>query len=148
LKLIVHQVSNDDIFQDIVRVHQSHRPGILAGRVFRVTANGQTVRAIARGAIDNDRRFVWIDDAMRSRLNIAEGSEVEFTFGEGSWFDQFIWVWTASDPVTRTAGRLGVFSLLLGLIGLALGLISLLNDLQQSTGTDKFQSNPQAAGIG
>jgi hypothetical protein len=126
MKLIVHQVQKDDIFHDMVRVHSSHRKGIAAGQICRITANGKTVLAVARGAPGNDTTGIWLDDAMRTRLNLKERSTAEFEIKKAQWHQEFSWLWHASDPVNRTAGRLGLISLVLGLIGLALGVISLV----------------------
>jgi hypothetical protein len=103
VSLLVHQVPKDDILQNIVRVHRSHRQGIKAGRLCRITANSRTIVAVARGSPSNDVDGIWLDDATRFK---------------------FTWMWSSSDPVNRTAGRLGIISLIPGLVGLALGVIS------------------------
>ena len=124
MKLHVFQADREDIFRDMVRVDTSHRPGILAGQVFRVTVNNTTILAIARGAPKNNAAGIWLDDAMRSRLGLQNGTEVDFKFDKARWSDNFLWLWKASDPVNRTAGRLGLISLVLGVTGLVLGIIS------------------------
>jgi hypothetical protein len=125
MRLMVHQVLRDDIFHDMVRVHRSHREGINAGQIIRVSANGKTVLAVARGAPGNDTNGIWLDDVMRTRLSFKEGATAKFKMDKASWLQEFTWLWHSSDPVNRTAGRLGVISFVLGLFGLALGLISL-----------------------
>jgi hypothetical protein len=125
MRLMVHQVLKDDIFRDMVRVHRSHREGINAGQIIRVSANGKTVLAVARGAPANDTNGIWLDDAMRSRLSLKENTTAEFKIEKGSWYHEFAWMWHSSNPVNRTAGRLGMISFVLGLFGLALGLIAL-----------------------
>jgi hypothetical protein len=125
LKLTVHQVLKDDIFHDMVRVHYSHREGIKAGQICRVSTNGKTVLAVARGTPGNDTNGIWLDDAMRTHLSLKERATAEFEIDKASWYQEFTWMWHSSDPVIRTAGRLGVISFVLGLFGLALGLISL-----------------------
>ena len=126
MKLVVHQLAKDDIFHDLVRVHRSHRESTGAGQICRVTANGMTVLAVARGAPGNDTSGIWLDDAMRTRLSLKEGTTAEFKIEKVRWYQEFTWLWHSSDPVNRTAGRLGVISFVLGFVGLALGLIALL----------------------
>jgi hypothetical protein len=53
MKLRVFQADKEDVFQDMVHVDQSCRPRISAGQIFRVTANGITVLAVARGPRNN-----------------------------------------------------------------------------------------------
>jgi hypothetical protein len=125
LRLKVHQVNKDDIFRDVVRLHRSHRQGINAGQICRVSTNGLTVLAVARGSPSNDVNGIWLDDAMRSRLGLKEGATTDFKIAKASWYEEFTWLWRSSDPVNRTAGRLGIISLVLGLIALLLGLIAL-----------------------
>jgi hypothetical protein len=125
LRLIVYQMNKDDIFRDMVRVHQSHRKGISAGQICRVTANNLTVLAVARGSPRNDVHGIWLDDAMRSRLGLKEGTTEEFKITKASWYQEFTWLWRSSEPVNRTAGRLGIISFALGLFGFVLGLIAL-----------------------
>jgi hypothetical protein len=126
LKLKVHQVATSDVFQDMVRVYRSHRHGIRAGQLCRVKANGATILAVARESPNNETDGIWLDDAMRTRLGLREGTTADFEINGARWDQEFTWLWRASDPVNRTAGRLAVISFVLGLIGLLLGLISLL----------------------
>ena len=125
MKLFVHQVPKDDIFRDVVRVHRSHREGIRAGQICRITTNGVTALAVARGAPNNDEDGIWLDDAMRSRLTVKEGTTADIEIKKARWDQEFAWLWYSSDPANRTAGRLGIISLVLGFIGLVLGLIAL-----------------------
>ncbi|MGO8975718.1 MAG: hypothetical protein ACLQNV_19605 [Steroidobacteraceae bacterium] len=121
----MHQVSKDDVFQDMVRVHRSRRKGIGAGQLCRVTANGATILAVARGSPGNDVEGIWLDDAMRSRLGVKEGTTADFEIKKARWDQEFAWLWYASNPIIRAPGRLAVISFILGLFGLALGLMSL-----------------------
>jgi hypothetical protein len=123
--LVVHELDKDDFLQDIVRVHYSHRKDIKAGQICRITVKDVPVLAAARGAPKNDRTGIWLSDAMRSRLGVKEGMTADFEIKKARWYQEFAWLWYATDPANRTAGRLGVISFALGLIGLGLGLISL-----------------------
>jgi hypothetical protein len=124
--LTVHQLDKEDIFQDMVRIHPSHRSGIGAGRICRVTAIGVTVLAAARGSPSNRTDGIWLDDAMRKHLGVKEDEQVDFKIARARWFEEFTWMWNAADPASRAAGRLGLISFALGVIGFALGIITLL----------------------
>jgi len=125
VSLVVHELDKDDFLQDIVRVHYLHRKDIKAGQICCLTVKGVPVLAAARGAPKNDVTGIWLSDAMRSRLGLKKGMTADFEIKKARWDQQFAWLWYATDPVNRTAGRLGVISFVLGLIGLALGLIPL-----------------------
>lgn len=125
MRLVVHQVERDDVFHDLVRVHHSHRKGVRAGRVCRVSANGKNIIAIARNSVSNSTKGIWLDNSQRSDLDVKAGKEADFNIESLPWYYEYLWVWQASDPVNRTAGRLGVVSLGLGIMGLLLGAWSL-----------------------
>ena len=125
MRLLVHQLIKEDVFQDIVRVHRSHRKGIAAGQLCRITANGATVLAVARNSHGNDVEGIWLDDAMRSHLRVKEGAKADFEIKKARWDQEFAWLWNAANPIIRAPGRLAVISFILGLFGLALGLISI-----------------------
>ena len=122
---MVHQVNRDDVFHDMVRVHRSHRRGIRTGRLCLVSANGsKSIIAIARNSLRNDTKGIWLDNAQRHELGVKAGHEADFNIVRAPWYHEFLWVWRASDPVNRTAGRLGIVSLGLGIIGVVLGIWS------------------------
>lgn len=123
MKLKVHSVRSEDFLRELVRVHNSNRQGIRAGELCKVTANGKHIIAIARHT--GNRTAIFLDSTKRKALNIKTGEEADFHFDRATWFQEFIWVWRASDPIDRTAGRLGILSLSLGILGIFLGVLSL-----------------------
>jgi hypothetical protein len=124
--LFVHELADkDESLLDIVRVHYSHRRAIKAGQICSIIANGATVLAAARGAPKNDVKGIWLGDERIHKLHLKEGAQADFEIKKARWDQQFTWLWYATDPANRTAGRLGVISFALGLIGLTLGLIPL-----------------------
>jgi hypothetical protein len=125
IKLEVKQADSADVFQDMVRVHHSYRPKIAAGRICCVQANGEKIRATARNTTANETGVIYLDNVMRKKLRVKDGESAEFTISKGSVWDEFVWAWTASDPVSRIGSRLAVLSVCLGLLGFALGVISI-----------------------
>ena len=124
MKLMVNKVNRDDVFNDLVRVHRSHREGIRTGRLCRVNANGKSIIAVARNSLRNDTKGIWLDNAQRAVLGVKADQEADFNIISAPWYEEFLWVWRASDPVNRTAGRLGIISLGLGVIGVILAIWS------------------------
>jgi len=125
VSLLVHELDKDEVFQDIVKVHYSHRKGAYAGQIICLRAKGVPVLAAARGAPNNDTGGIWLSSAMIGRLGLERGKKTDFEINKARWDQQFAWLWRATDPANRTAGRLGIISFILGLIGLFLGLMSL-----------------------
>ncbi|MBI3699352.1 MAG: hypothetical protein HY242_02755 [Afipia sp.] len=125
VRLLVHQANKEDIFEDMVRVHTSHRSPILAGKIFRVTSSNGTTLAVARNTPKNDRSGIWMDDEMRRRLQVTDGEKEEFTFKAIHWWENFVWLWSVSNPTNRVAAHLSFISLGLGVIGLILGVVSI-----------------------
>ena len=134
VRLTVHQIPDkDDVLRDLVRVHSSRRVGINAGHVCRVSANGKTIIAAARNSPHNDTRGIWLDDSQRKALGVEEEKEADFDLQRARWYDEFWWMWRSSDPVNRTAGRLGIISLGLGIIAVLLGAWSVYLEISMAT---------------
>lgn len=125
MKLTVRKASRDDLFQDIVRVHRRNRPGIETGKLCRISTARGAIIAIARNYPDIEDE-IGLDMHQREELDVSAGEIAEFAITPSPWYDEFLWVWRASNPIIRTAGRLGIVSLILGILGLVLGLISIL----------------------
>lgn len=124
ISLHVKQISREDVFHDIVRLHLDHRPFAKAGRVLVVEAKGRCIRAVARGAPKNDKTGIWLDLEARKKLGLpAKGAE-QFTFRKASLLDEVLWAWSATDAMPRIAARLGVVSVGLGAVGVILGVWS------------------------
>lgn len=125
-KLTIVELRTTDVFQDMVRVHQTHRRDVPAGRICRVTRGSNSVLLVARGAPHSQPKSFAVDLRTRNRLGIASyGQQVEVYFERATWLDEIIWGWRASEPISRIATRLGVISLGLGILGAVLGAISL-----------------------
>lgn len=69
--------------------------------------------------------MIHIDERTRRALGLTAGKEAEFRFRQVSWPGQFLWAWRATDPAYRIAARLGLLSVLLGIVGFALGVAGL-----------------------
>lgn len=130
MKLVVRQAERSDVFGDLVRVHFSHRPGIGAGNICRIEANGRRIRAVARNTLRNEKGVILLDNVMREKLGLSDNATAEFAITPGNTWDDFWWAWGASNPVNRIAARLAALSVALGLIGGLLGVISIVVSLK------------------
>lgn len=124
-RLMVRQVAFDEVFQDMARLAYKHRPHSKAGKIIVLKVGQKTARAMARGAPGADPNSIYLDDALRERLGVSSGERTEFTIDAGSLWDEFVWGWQATNPVTRVGSRLGICGLGLGLAALVLGFIAL-----------------------
>jgi hypothetical protein len=123
--LKVSDVTLDDVFSDVVRVHISHRRFANAGAVIRISCNGKSAYAVARGPKGVGSTGIAMDMAIRDRLDVKPGQDRNFVFEKAGVWGQLCWAWRATDAMPRIAARLGVLSVMLGLIGLGMGALSL-----------------------
>ena len=124
LKIV--ELSSADVFEDMVRVHQSHRPEVPAGRILWMKHGRRRRLLAARGSHHNTVGQAAIDLKTRRELRIPRyGEVVEITFEKANWAWSVVWACTASNPIARIAAWLGVVSVMLGLLGVALGVWSL-----------------------
>ena len=127
VRLVVKSMELDDVFEDMVRVHLSHRPFAKAGSIVVVHANGQTIHAVARGAPSNDRECIFLDLATRERLSVKLNEKVDFEFRRADFLDEIMWAWNATNAMPRVAARLAALSVFLGFSGLMLGIVALVD---------------------
>lgn len=125
IELMVGQIAAEDVFGDVVRVHLDHRPFAKAGRVIVVEHGGRRIRAVARGAPKNNKTGIWLDLRSREKLGLKPNATASFGFKKASFFDEFLWAWSATDAMPRIAARLGLVSVGLGAVGVMLGSFSL-----------------------
>lgn len=126
--LRVKQSDLRDVMGDIARFDKMHRTFdgklVRAGRVVVLKANKKTERVVARGPAGVKADEIALTLETRQRLGISSGECACFTIAKANVFDEFLWAWTATNPTDRIAARLGVTSVILGLVGAFLGVIS------------------------
>ncbi|WP_144243918.1 hypothetical protein [Sphingopyxis sp. MWB1] len=118
-----------DVMSDIARFHKQYRTfdGVLlrAGRVVVIKVGNNTARVVARGPAGVMNDEISLDSATRDKLKISAGSSQAFEIRKANLVDEFRWAWDATDAMPRVAARLGATSVILGVVGLILGIISL-----------------------
>src|SRR4051812_40593388 len=130
MKLVIRPAALEDVYRDIVRVPETFRldknKGVIPeGSVCKVCSPVSSSYAIARGLGNSPQPVIQMDERLRNILRVSVDQEVEIRLKVVGLWGQFAWAWIASDPAYRVAARLGLLSLILGVFGLVLGLISL-----------------------
>jgi hypothetical protein len=130
IELVVRPAALSDVMDDFARFDNIHRTFdgklVRAGRLVVLSANGKSVRVVARGQAKDAKGEIRLSSETRTRLAIKSGQTVVFTIAAATLWDEFWWAWGASNPVNRIAARLGLISVGLGFLGAALGAISLV----------------------
>jgi hypothetical protein len=88
------------------------------GRIQRFITSKGTAYFILRGRSSADAGKITMDQACRSKLALSAGAECDFDIREAGFWGELRWMWSATDPTYRAAGRLGVLSLFLAVVAL------------------------------
>ena len=126
MQLTVIDATRDDVFGDIARLDLKHRPNSKAGKIILLDVAGQKTYAVARGLRSGSSADqIALDSALRERLGIKTNQTYEFSVLQVGFWGELCWAWHSTDALPRIAARLSALSVLLGLIGLVLGIMSL-----------------------
>jgi len=79
-KLQVQRAAKDEVFKDMVRVHEDYRTTD-NGRICRITVNDRSTLASIRG-LETAEAAIRIDEHLRSRLKVAVGQSYTFALPE------------------------------------------------------------------
>ena len=82
-------------------------------------------RVPSRAGPANSRNTIHLDQATRERLGLKLNESVDFLIQAGTTSDEVLWAWNATNAMPRIAARLSVASVGFGVIGLAVGVMSL-----------------------
>jgi|SRR5579862_2814096 len=121
--LRVEQAQRAESYRDFARIHFNDRGGLKKGQVCLLSVNKKAAFVILRGS--GNAGEIRLDLETRARLDLKLGQEATFKLTPMFVIGDFLWAWRASDPAYRIAARLGILSLVLGLIGLILGAWSI-----------------------
>ncbi|OHB76272.1 MAG: hypothetical protein A2Z34_05670 [Planctomycetes bacterium RBG_16_59_8] len=133
MKLTVRKAKEPDTYKDIARIPEAHRKDckgnpIPSGSIGKLTINGKSKYLIMRGNDDEKNPVLSLDEYCRQKLDVRneEAADVRIDFPRWwlpRWWAHFRWAWSATDPAYRLPVKI---SIILGGIGIALGIISLL----------------------
>lgn len=117
--LEVHQVRDEEVYRDIVRVHRSRRGKLRSGQVCRITIDRLSTHAVVRGLPDDQQDWICLDEVQREKLGVERGQRVEPKISRAGIFGWLAFMLNASDPALRAASWIGLVSLMVGLLSLA-----------------------------
>ena len=127
-RLEVHQGRKEEVFRDIVRIHEDSRNGLTQGRVHKFSIQGKSTYFILRGSDDEkDRGRILMDDASRRTMGVCFQQSEDFEIVEANFFGEVYWAWNASETAYLVAAKLAVVSLVLGLLSLVLAVLPFIN---------------------
>ena len=130
-QLTVHEMPRDEVFRDRVRFDSSYRPEIGAGSICLLRAGWRATLVEVRQPIYGEMGIIFADMDTRRRLRIAPGSSYDFKYCKVGTVGEFIWLWRAADPISRTTGKLGVLALALGILSFLLAIPPFVDWLEQ-----------------
>ena len=125
--LTVKDAALSDVFDDVARLHLDHRPAAKAGRIILIQNGKLKAYAVARGlASGMSKDQISIDSALRERLNVKVNQAYNLKLRRVGFWGEVRWAWDSTNAMPRVAARLGAISFLLGIVGLFLGVLSVL----------------------
>lgn len=127
MKLTVLEAYDHDLYKDMARIHVSHRSGVKRNGLARITVAGCKSEVLAvRGMEPEKRDFVRLDHEVRDRLNVKLDQQYDFDVRRASAFDHLRWALGSSEPALRVATWIAIWSFVLGVLGLIIGILPLL----------------------
>lgn len=140
--LKVEDSIHGDAYKDIARIHWTER-GAKRNRIGSIVAirvdDGPRHLFSLRGLGDEDVGKIRFDFIGCQMLGLKVGTTRNFTIEEASPWQKLRWALHATDPVARIATWIALWSGVLAIIGLLLGLWPMIKDLK---GTEKSRSSP------
>lgn len=125
-RLKVHGADEDDVYEDIVRIPEKDRGELKTGAIHRFSTAKGAAYFILRGSKPDNAGKILMDKASRDKLSLNPSEECDFDIREAGFWGEFCWVWRATNPVYKVAGRLGVLSFFLGIVAVIFGFIALI----------------------
>jgi hypothetical protein len=128
-KLTVYAMPVEDSWKDMARIPGQYRVDASGKRIRRakiceVTIGDKHKLLAIRGCHENDARIL-LDSPTRFEFNLRVGTSYEIELRPVGWFGYWRWAWNAADPAYRVPAQISMISLILGIIGLFLGVLSL-----------------------
>lgn len=128
--LKITEAFDKDVYRDTARIPHKYREYkngkvIIEGTICKVTHNNKSIYLIIRGDLSSDESVIRIDERTRNALDVNINDKLDFTIIPCGIFGKLHWLWNASDTTYRLASKLAILSVILGLIGFILGIISI-----------------------
>jgi hypothetical protein len=129
-KLEVHQLAQEEVYLDIVRIAEQYRlradgSSIAEGSVCSLRCNGQEILVVARGSASAERH-IFLDERSRTKLGVDLANTYDFEMTTLGFLGKLRWALQASDVRYSFPALVSVVSLSLGLLSVLLGILSLI----------------------
>jgi len=126
--LQVRAALSSDVYRDIARVPELFRRD-RSGRMIpeatlcEVRSTRGSTFLFVRGYQDLDEPVILMDERTRNLLKVSLGELADLEFTKCDACGELKWAWNASEPAYRIAVRLGILSILLGMIGVGIAIV-------------------------
>jgi hypothetical protein len=121
----VGQAQEGDIGRRRVRVHYKKRWGSSRHCIVVLTAaSGKSVLASMLGH-ELDQNLILLDYDVRAELGVSKGQKIELVIERAGLTGTLRWYLGNADPAVHIPAWIAVWSLILGISGIAIGLYSL-----------------------
>lgn len=122
---VVKTIGRADVAQDIVRLHKLRREGISRHSVVLLKhISGQKKYVVALGH-DGAEDEIRMDFDLREHFSLDVDTSTQFSVTDGGYRGKLAFLWKATAPSIYVPYRIALISLLLGIIGLGLGVLSI-----------------------
>lgn len=124
MRLYVMPIDLEDVYKDIVRIPDKYRGNIPEGKICKLSVNGRTKLVQVRGLANAPGAIICLDELTRNQLNLDLDSEYDFQINSEGFFKEVRWMWYAADPAYRIAARLGIWSVIVSILGVVFGVVA------------------------
>ena len=129
-KLEVHQLPQEEVYLDIVRIAEQHRlsphgSAIEEGSVCRLRCGSREIFVVARGSPSTERR-IFLDERSRTKLGVDLNHTYDFEMTTVGMLGKLRWALQASDVRYSFPALVSVISICLGVPSVLLGVLSLI----------------------
>ncbi|AMJ60954.1 hypothetical protein [Bosea sp. PAMC 26642] len=122
----VGQAQEGDIGRRRVRVHYKKRSGSSRhGIVVLTAASGKSVLASVLGH-ELDQNLILMDYDVRAELGVSKGQKIELIIERAGLLGKLRWYLGNADPAVHIPAWIAIWSLFLGIAGIAIGLYPLV----------------------
>lgn len=127
IELEVHQVLNDDVHKDVVRIPEKYRKDVDAkpissGEICKITVGEISTYAVIRGEEGQNGKIIRIDEDKRKDLLLKLNARTAFRINKASIWGKLVWALRSSDPGYRISMEIALISLVTSLVMGAYGI--------------------------
>ena len=136
MRLVVHKQLKGDVYRDIVRITENYRRDsqdrlVPEGTVVKLIVSNGASRTVfvwlrgMKGVEGETEPWIRMDDKTRNDLGVDRGQKYDFRIERVNICGRLRWALGSSDPALRVAVQLGVVSVVLGVLGLVVAIVSI-----------------------